>query len=159
MERHTGIIRVLCVTLQVAIAKKQRLAQLFIEHSSDVDAPAAKDSGATALQLACINGDLDLSLRLLELGANPNAAGAALRHGRTALEGAAEHGRIDTIQLLLNHGASTDGSHRLQYVRAVVYAENNQHFAAARLLREHREWSAEDEECYETIQADKLCDE
>lgn len=145
--------------LQAAIEKKkQRLIDLFIEHGADVNAPAAEDSGATALQLACIHGDLDLSLRLLELGADVNANGA-LRHGRTALEGAAEHGRIDTIQLLLNHGACTDRPYRLQYVKAVVYAENNQHFAAAGLLREHREWSAEDEECYKTIQADKLCDE
>lgn len=145
--------------LQAAIDKKnQRLTELFIEQGADVDAPAAEDSGATALQLACIHGDLDLSLRLLELGADVNAGGA-LRHGRTALQGAAEHGRIDTIQLLLNHGACTDGPYRLQYVKAVVYAEKNQHFAAAGLLREHREWSAEDEECYKTIQADKLCDE
>lgn len=145
--------------LQAAIEKKnQRLTELFIEHGADVNAPAAKDSGATALQLACIHGDLDLSLRLLELGADVDASGA-IRRGRTAIQGAAEHGRIDTIQLLLNYGACTDGPHRLQYVKAVVYAENNQHFAAAGLLREHREWSAEDEECYKTIQADRLCDD
>lgn len=145
--------------LQAAIdGENLRLTNLFIERGACINAPAAEDSGATALQLACIHGDFDLSLRLLELGADVNAKGA-LRHGRTALEGAAEYGRIDTLQLLLSHGACTDGAYREQYIRAVLYAEKNGHFAAAGLLRDHREWNVEDEECYKRLQSDKLYDE
>lgn len=144
--------------LQVAIEKGNlRFIDLFIEHRADINAEAAEDSGATALQLACIHGNLDLSLRLLELGADPNAKGA-LRRGRTALEGAAEHGRIDTMQLLLNYGVGTDGLHREQYIKAIVHAERNQNFAAVALLKEHREWAAEDEECYQSLQSYEWCD-
>ncbi|KAG6354519.1 hypothetical protein INS49_004536 [Diaporthe citri] len=133
------------------------LTTLLIERGACINAPAAEDSGATALQLACIHGYLAISLRLLELGADVNARGAR-KNGRTALEGAAEHGRIDTVQLLLNHGACTDGLHRAQYIKAVVHAEQNQHFAAAGLLKEHREWTAEDEECYKSLQSYEWCD-
>lgn len=133
------------------------LTNLFIERGACIDAPAAEDSGATALQLACIHGYLAISLRLLELGADVNARGAQ-KNGRTALEGAAEHGRIDTIQLLLNHGAYTDGPHRTQYIKAVVHAEQNRHFAAAALLKEHRGWTPEDEECYKSLQSYEWCD-
>lgn len=137
--------------LQAAIEKGSLdLADLFLQRGACINAPAGEDSGATALQLACIHGHLDMSARLLELGADVNASGA-LRRGRTALEGAAEHGRIDTIQLLLNHGASTDGPFRMQYLKAVLYAERNGHFAAASLLKQHREWTAEDEECYRNL--------
>lgn len=140
--------------LQAAADKGNlRLTNLFIERGACINAPAAEDSGATALQLACIHGYLEISIRLLEHGADVNARGA-LKHGRSALEGAAEHGRIDTIQLLLNHGACTDGSYRLQYLNAVMYAERNGHFSAAALLKEHRGWSAEDEEWYKRFQLD-----
>lgn len=138
--------------LQAAIDSGSiRLMDPLIERGAFVNAPAAEDWGATALQLACIHGYLTISLRLLELGADVNARGAQ-KHGRTALEGAAEHGRIDTIQLLLNRGACTDGVYREQYLKAVLYAESNRHFTAAALLKEHREWTAEDEECYQSLQ-------
>lgn len=144
--------------LQAAIGtQNSRLTDLFIERGADINAPAAEDSGATALQLACIHGNVDLSIRLLELGADPNAKGA-LRRGRTAMEGAAEHGRIDTIQLLLNYGVGTDGPHREQYIKAIVHAERNQNFAAAALLKEHRAWTDEDEECYKSLQLYEWCD-
>ena len=61
----------------------------------------AKDSGATALQLAAIKGFLGISKQLLELGANINARGANFC-GRTALEGASEQRRIDIIQLYIS---------------------------------------------------------
>ncbi|KAH8766107.1 ankyrin repeat-containing domain protein [Diaporthe sp. PMI_573] len=145
--------------LQAAVDKGNlRLTTLLIDRGACINAPAAEDSGGTALQLACIHGYLEISRLLLEHGADVNAWGAQ-KHGRTALEGAAEHGRIDTIQLLLNYGACTDGAYREQYMRAVLYARKNRHFAAAALLAEHREWSAEDDECYKNLQAAGLDDE
>ncbi|KAL1871620.1 hypothetical protein Daus18300_004620 [Diaporthe australafricana] len=138
--------------LQAAVGRgKLMLTKLLIERGACINAPAAEDSGATALQLACIHGYLEISRLLLELGADVNARGAQ-KHGRTALEGAAEHGRIDTIQLLLSCGACTDGSYREQYLNAILYAKRNRHFAAAALLKEHRVWSTEDEECYRRLQ-------
>lgn len=134
------------------------LINLFIERGARINAPAAEDSGATALQVACIHGYLDITHRLLELGADVNSNGA-LRRGRTALEGAAEHGRIDTLQLLLNYGATTDGPHREQYIRAVLRAQWNGHLAAAALLKEHRDWTAEDRECYRCLASYDWSDE
>ncbi|OCL09079.1 hypothetical protein AOQ84DRAFT_269706, partial [Glonium stellatum] len=45
---------------------------------------------------------------LLNHGADVNAAPARFG-GRTALEGAAEHGRVDVLRLLLSAGACIDG--------------------------------------------------
>lgn len=138
---------------QAAVATGNlRLADRFIERGACINAPPGENAGATALQLACIHGYLTISLRLLELGADVNARGAGEK-GRTALEGAAEHGRIDTIQLLFNHGVCTEGAYREQYLKAVLYAEDNRHFAAAALLREQRTWTSEDEECYKNIRS------
>lgn len=48
--------------LQAAIDNgDQRLTNIFIESGADINAPAAEDSGATALQLACINGYLKIT--------------------------------------------------------------------------------------------------
>jgi len=69
----------------------------------------------------------------------------ASKQGRTALEGASEHGRIDMIELLLHHGAKTTGTGRRQFVRSIKFAEREGHFVAAGLLRKCREWTAEDE--------------
>jgi ankyrin repeat protein len=38
-------------------------------------------------------------------------------HGRTAIEGAAEHGRLDIVQLLLNLGVEVAGSRAIQFAR------------------------------------------
>ena len=65
--------------------------------------------------------------------------------GRTALEGAAEYGRINMIKLLLEHGANISGTGRRQFVRSIKFAERNGHFMAAGLLRRRREWMEEDE--------------
>jgi ankyrin repeat protein len=43
---------------------------------------------------------------LLKAGADVNASPAYIE-GRTALEGAAENGRLDLVQLLLNAGVGT----------------------------------------------------
>ncbi|KAL5366268.1 ankyrin repeat-containing domain protein [Aspergillus floccosus] len=73
------------------------------------------------------------------LGADVNAA-PARRNGRTALEGAAEHGRIDMIRLFLDEGASLVGDDGgRQYRRAVELAGKNGHVAAAKLLKSFKD--------------------
>jgi ankyrin repeat protein len=67
---------------------------------------------------------------LLEASANACAAPANFE-GRTALGGAAEHGRLDVLQLLLNAGACHD---RQDAMRAARLATKNGHLAVARLL-------------------------
>ncbi len=56
--------------------------------------------------------------------------------GCSAIEGAAEHGRLDMVQLLLNAGATGIAIHGVGFPRAVQLAEKNGHFAVASLLKE-----------------------
>jgi ankyrin repeat protein len=73
---------------------------------------------------------------LLEYGADVNALGAK-PDGRTALEGAAEYGRIDMVQLLLNAGANIFADGQSQYESAVRRASKNGHRAVQRLLESY----------------------
>ncbi|KAK1589776.1 ankyrin repeat-containing domain protein [Colletotrichum navitas] len=115
---------------------------------ADINAPAGV-RGATALQYASIGGYFGLVRRLLEFQADPNALGAWCSTGRTALEGAAEHGKLDVVQLLLNSGVKTVGSGRLQYVRAIRFAQSEGHHAVARLIKSHRPWEEADQRLYD----------
>jgi len=63
---------------------------------------------------------------LLENGADVNAL-AAKFEGRTALEGAAEHGHIDMLMLLLNAGANIKGPGESQRASALQLAKDNGH--------------------------------
>jgi ankyrin repeat protein len=65
--------------------------------------------------------------------ANVNAAAAQV-DGRTALEAAAEYGRIDMIQFLVDAGADLSGAGDGQYECALARAYNNGHHATRRLL-------------------------
>ena len=59
----------------------------------------------------------------------------AIKEGRTAIEGAAEHGRLDTVQLLLNYGAKEDAVQGKGFERAIALAQKNGHSEIANLLR------------------------
>ncbi|OLN96709.1 Ankyrin-1-like protein 2 [Colletotrichum chlorophyti] len=120
------------------------LLERLLQRGADVNTPAHTHIGATALQLAAIQGFFGLVQKLLGLGADPNAPGAETL-GRTALEGAAERGRLDTVQLLLNAGVETEGNGRRQYVRAIAFANEQGHFAVAKLLKLHRPWTEQDQ--------------
>lgn len=135
--------------LQAAAQKGDMdLLEKLICLGANINGPAYRDSGATALQVAAIRGFFGVVQKLLDLGANPNAPGAE-EDGRTALEGAAEHGRLDVLQLLLNSGVETEGPGQRQYVRAIGFAREQGHHAAANLLRSHRPWTQADQEILE----------
>ena len=85
-----------------------------------------------------MKGFIGIARKLLDLGADVNQA-PAIENGRTALEGAAEYGRIDMLQMLLNEGALVVGEYEDQYLTAVKLAEERGHYAAARLLRSFKE--------------------
>jgi ankyrin repeat protein len=122
---------------------------LFEIPGLNVNEPASP-AGATALQWAAMTGNIALTKRLLDLGADPNAKGGAIaKSGRTALQGAAESGRLETVHLLLASGIRSDGDFRIDYVRAVWLATCNGRTAIAHLLRSHimPSWSEEDEAC------------
>lgn len=90
----------------------------------------------SALQGAAIKGDLQIARLLLKYHADDNAA-AAPEKGRTAVEGAAEHGRMDMVRLLLNAGARPDPVSG--FSRAIKLADKNDHYVIGDLLKEVEE--------------------
>ena len=124
------------------------LINFLLTAGADINAAPASRAGGTALQLAAAMGHLGIAKSLLELGADINAP-PAKKLGRTALEAAAEQGRLDMVRLLLDQGVQTTGTGQRQYIKAVKLAMNEGHHAAARLLREFREWSEEDQKLFE----------
>jgi len=110
------------------------LVELLLGRGADVNAEPAYSYGVTALQAAAIGGFLGIAQKLLEAGAEVDAA--APREGRTALQGAAEHGRLDMCQLLLNNMAGEDRDFdRLDY--AMKLASGHGHLAIVSLIEDH----------------------
>jgi ankyrin repeat protein len=56
--------------------------------------------------------------------------------GRTAIDGAAEHGGLDMVQVLLNAGAVGDVLGKLGFANAIALAKRNKHRTVAMLLEE-----------------------
>ncbi|CAI0645355.1 unnamed protein product [Colletotrichum noveboracense] len=121
-------------------------ANLLIEYGADINEPPYAPLGSTSLQIAASCGFFGIARRLLELGADPNASGAESPRSRTAIETAAENGRLDIVQLLLNSGTETSGRGRRQFVRSVALAERRGHHAIVRLLKSHAGWTEADED-------------
>ncbi|EXK25060.1 hypothetical protein FOMG_18248 [Fusarium oxysporum f. sp. melonis 26406] len=101
--------------------------------------------GATALQFAAIKGHMGIAKLLMDRGARINARGSR-RWGRTALEGAAEHGRLDMLELILQSGAAWADSGRQQFISAVRLAMKNAHYAAVDWLKDRYGWTEEDKD-------------
>lgn len=116
----------------------------LLEAGADVNAPGRFARGGTALQLAALHGYLGVVKQLIDLGAEINAP-RSQEDGRTALEGAGEHGRLDVLELLFHHGVLTTGRGRRQYFVAVALAISEGRTAARDLLRDHHNWTEQDE--------------
>ncbi|KAK7931147.1 ankyrin repeat-containing domain protein [Apiospora marii] len=93
----------------------QEIVDLLLSKGANVNDPESEMNPLTA---ACIYG---------RIGTGPE--------GRTALEGAAEFGRLDVIHLLLSNGVETEGLGRRQYIKANRYAQRGT-------------WTEEDEELW-----------
>lgn len=153
-------IRSLQLPLQAAVvAGDIKLVKRLLSTGADVNPPISTAHGlggasSPPLRIAASSGNIGIARLLVERGADCNAPGVPLIGG-TALEGAAEYGRIDMVQYLLSEGVNTtDGEHCRQYFRAIRLAEFEGHHLAARLLKEHREWSDQDHEVFASVHAD-----
>ncbi|KAK1749693.1 ankyrin repeat-containing domain protein [Echria macrotheca] len=108
--------------------------------------PHRDHTGAgTALQTAAILNHVVVARELIRHGAGINAKAASWR-GRTALEGAAEHGHLDMLHLLLRSGASFQDDDRRQFIRAVRLAQSEGHNAAVNMLKGWGGWTTFDEQ-------------
>ncbi|KAK4443368.1 hypothetical protein QBC34DRAFT_443417 [Podospora aff. communis PSN243] len=121
---------------QVAVeSKRSDLLKLLIKYGAELNAPAIDPAPATALQYAAIHGYHPIAIMLIDAGANINAEACGAIHGRTALEGAAEKGRIEMLDLLLSRGAQIQGSNRKHFETAISLAEQQSHRSVAKWLR------------------------
>lgn len=111
-----------------------KITRLLLDSGADVEVTEGADDstnrmsrGVTALQYAAIGGHLSVVHELVSRGADVNAP-ARSDYQRTALEGAAEHGRLDTVQFLINMQANVHTS------GALTFALEEGHDAVVQLL-------------------------
>lgn len=120
------------------------LIEMLLKAGANVNGPPAQYNGRTALQCAAAQGSLGIAKQLIDRGADINADRCG-RYGRTALEIAAEYGRIDMVQLFLSEGVETTGNGRHQYVGAIARAQIGGNYVAAKMLRDYRPWTDQDQ--------------
>jgi ankyrin repeat protein len=117
--------------------RKDRIIQLFLAKGADVNSTNA--SGATALFHAARIGDLSTAFILLTHGAKIDAVGKFYFTWRTALDIAAQYGRLDMVEFLLNAGALSCSacSGGEQYDEAIRLARLFGHTVIAELICEY----------------------
>lgn len=129
--------------------RKSNIVKRLLGHtaspSSLVNAAPAPGFGHTALQTAAMRGDLDVALLLLVHGADVNAPPCEMsdRSAASALDLAADFGRLDMVQLLLNVNALSSERGETGYQGAIQNAESGGYFAIANLMRQHYANNAE----------------
>jgi ankyrin repeat protein len=96
-------------------------------------------SETTAVQVAATIGNFEILDLLLQAGGDLNAPPGE-DDGRTALEGAAEWGRVDMTSYLLSQGADVKGRNNKNYRRAIYRAWEIGHRVLAKMIRA---WKAE----------------
>jgi ankyrin repeat protein len=116
--RTNGADRYIRIALQAAAETSDLgLVRFPLDAGADVESKVPSEAEqATALQFTSIAGFISVVTLLNQKGADVNAP-ALGDNGRTALEGAAEHGRLDTVQLLLNLGVEIADSRAVQFAR------------------------------------------
>lgn len=130
--------------------RKLRIIRLLLAHGADVNAAPVRTGGRTALQEAAASGELAVAKLLLfhNPRANVNAPPCARLHTHhgyreprigTALDYAAQMGRIDMVKLLLNCNALSHCRGKTGYDGAIDEARDRGHLAVADLIHQHAE--------------------
>jgi ankyrin repeat protein len=108
------------------------MADLLIGAGANVKAPNRE--GATPLYLASINGSPAMLEKLLKAGADPNERGS---QGETPLMLASRNGNTEAIRVLLDRKADVNAKEKLRGTTALMWAVEQAHPAAVKLLIEH----------------------
>ncbi|KAH7126587.1 ankyrin repeat-containing domain protein [Dendryphion nanum] len=90
--------------------------RLIIELGANINLPARYDVRRTPLQHAVDIGSEEITLYLLQHGADPNGQ-PAVRGGGTAIQLASKHGNIGLAALLLQHGANVNAPGSMMHGR------------------------------------------
>lgn len=124
---------------------KLKTVQLLLDHGADVNAAPARTAGITALQAAAKWGDLAVAKLLLfhrpvaDVNAPPCQQAFFPKVLGTALDLAADNGRIDMVQLLLNCNGLSHSRCETGFDGAIRLAQSKGHFAVAELIRKYVE--------------------
>jgi ankyrin repeat protein len=110
------------------------IVDFLLGRGVDVNEEPAFRGGGTSLQLCAVAGHPVIADKLLKLGADVHAARPEMQ-GRTALEGAAEHGRLDMLKILW-YATGSKGFDPVQVACAIKLAEKNGHFACRHLIQQ-----------------------
>jgi len=94
----------------------------------------ANDFGATPMSLAAEHGDFAIMESLLQAGGDPESPNA---EDQTLLMAVARTGRLDTAQLLLDHGANVNAKENWGGQTALMWAAAQRQPEMVRLLIEH----------------------
>lgn len=116
--------------------RRLRIIQTLLSHGAEVNASGNAYGGCTALHQAVAQGALDVTTLLLRHGANVNVTSDA---GESALDIAADYGRIDIAQFLLNGNAVSCRPGKTGYDGAIQLARERGHFALADVIVKHAE--------------------
>ncbi|KAJ8129032.1 hypothetical protein O1611_g4600 [Lasiodiplodia mahajangana] len=116
-------------------------------NQTDTDMPTRMRNAIEALQTASGLGNINIVRWLINWGVDINAV-ATRQLPITPLESAAANGRLDTVQFLLENGATVDGPMRMHYVRSIYFATKLGHFAVADHLRKYGSWAETDYSLY-----------
>ncbi|KAI1325978.1 ankyrin repeat-containing domain protein [Xylariaceae sp. FL0255] len=108
------------------------IVELLMAKGANVNGKAAYNSGATAFQLAVINGNCEIAAFLIKHGADIHAEPAKV-NGRRPLEGAAENGRIYMIDFLYQNEYRFE---QAECLRAIELAGRNGHWGCVDRISE-----------------------
>ncbi|CAG9956664.1 unnamed protein product [Clonostachys rosea f. rosea IK726] len=116
------------------------MVKFLLELGADADGPPAQKNGFSALQIAALNGDLEIALMLLHRGADPNTLDTIDKmSAETALDFAAKYGRLDMLQLLLTVGGRSGSPGRTGVDGAIELAREERCYAIVKYLEAHAE--------------------
>ncbi|KAI1410426.1 hypothetical protein F5Y13DRAFT_202217 [Hypoxylon sp. FL1857] len=124
---------------EASAANNLEIVTLLLNNNADVNALPAIFDGATALQFAAIHGNFEMATMLMRHGARLNVPPSNGIHGRWPLEGAAENGRLDMIQLFWEANGGPFDEKQCQ--KAMRLAEKNGYLGCRDLIRELMEKS------------------
>jgi ankyrin repeat protein len=110
----------------------QGMADVLISAGANIK--LANREGATPLYLASLHGSAPMIEKLLKAGADPNQLGP---EGETPLMLAARTGNLDAIRVLLDHHADVNAKDKLRGTTALMWATEQSHSAAVKLLVEN----------------------